>query len=51
MIKDFFTREEIADILCVDTDMVDDLIADKGEWQTNDIVLLMGGLAKKLTTT
>ncbi|MCL2605210.1 MAG: hypothetical protein FWD90_12085 [Defluviitaleaceae bacterium] len=47
MLKNYFTNEEVADILRVETGMVEDLMEDKGEWQTNDIILLLDGLAKK----
>ena len=48
MIQDYFTVAEIADTLGVDEDMVRDLLADKGEWQTNDVNRLLNMLHNRL---
>jgi DNA-binding phage protein len=46
MIKDFFTIAEVADEIGVDVGTAQDLLDDKGVWQTSDINKLLDKFAK-----
>ncbi|MCL2203918.1 MAG: hypothetical protein FWB88_08265 [Defluviitaleaceae bacterium] len=48
MINEYLTSMEIAEELAIDVDVVNDLIAGKGEWKTEDINRLLSKLARKL---
>ena len=49
MINKYFTNAEVAEELGIDEGTVEDLIAGKGIWTTEDIDRLLDKLAAKLT--